>query len=125
VLPGEPFPGQPLIASVKLTRPEIPNRLMESDMSNDTEDTGIIEVLLQRLNDFRLPRLLELKARVDAGEALTDYDLEFLERALDDAHAAIPYTDRRPELQPLAVKMTALYHEIIAKGLDNEQKQQS
>jgi hypothetical protein len=49
---------------------------MESDMSNDTEDTGIIEVLLQRLNDFRLPRLLELKARVDAGEALTDYDLE-------------------------------------------------
>ena len=34
-------------------------------MSNDTEDTGMIEALLQRLNDFRLPRLLELKERVD------------------------------------------------------------
>jgi hypothetical protein len=97
---------------------------MESDMSNDTEDTGIIEVLLQRLNDFRLPRLLELKERVDAGGTLTDYDLEFLERALDDARAAVPHTDRHPELQPLAVKLTALYHEIIATALDNEQKRQ-
>lgn len=93
-------------------------------MTNSTEDTGIIEALLQRLNDFRLPRLLELKERVNAGETLTEYDLEFLERALDDAHAAVPYTDRHPELQPLAVKMTALYNEIIANSLDNEKKKQ-
>lgn len=93
-------------------------------MTNSTEDTGIIEALLQRLNDFRLPRLLELKGRVNAGETLTDYDLEFLERALDDANAAVPYTDRHPELQPLAVKMTALYNEIIANSLDNEKKKQ-
>jgi hypothetical protein len=91
-------------------------------MSNDIEDTGIIEALLQRLNDFRLPRLLELQGRVDAGETLTESDLEFLEHALEDANSSRALIDRHPEVQPLAVKLTALYHDIIAKGLENEKK---
>jgi hypothetical protein len=93
-------------------------------MSNDTEDTGTIEALLQRLNDFRLPRLLELKERVDGGGTLTEPDIEFLGRALEDAHSAIPLSDRHKELQPLAAKLTALYHEITAKALENETKSQ-
>jgi hypothetical protein len=93
-------------------------------MSNDTQDTGIIEALLQRLNDFRLPRLLELKERVDRGESLTASDIEFLGQALEDAHSTIPLSDRHQELQPLTAKLTALYHEIIAKGLENETKSQ-
>jgi len=93
-------------------------------MSNDTEDTGMIEALLQRLNDFRLPRLLELKERVDRGETMSEYDIEFLEGVLEDAHRAGPLSDRHKELQPLAVKMTALYHEITAKALENETKSQ-
>jgi hypothetical protein len=94
-------------------------------MSNDTEETGMIEALLQRLNDFRLPRLLELKDRVDRGETLDEYDLEFLQRALEDAHSAIPLSDRHKELQPLAAKLTALYHEITSKALENETKSQA
>jgi hypothetical protein len=93
-------------------------------MSNDIEDTGMIEALLQRLNDFRLPRLLELKERVDHGETLTEYDLEFLQGVLEDAHSALPLVDRHRELQPLAAKMTVLYHEITAKALENETKSQ-
>ncbi len=93
-------------------------------MSNDTEDTGMIEALLQRLNDFRLPRLLELKERVDRGETMSEYDIEFLEGVLADAHSAVPLSDRHKELQPLAAKMTALYHEITSKALENEAKSQ-
>ena len=93
-------------------------------MSNDTEDTGMIEALLQRLNDFRLPRLLELKERVDRGETMSEYDIEFLEGVLEDAHHAVPLSDRHKELQPLAAKMTALYQEITAKALENETKSQ-
>ena len=93
-------------------------------MSNDTEDTGMIEALLQRLNDFRLPRLLELKERVDVGETLSEYDMEFLERVLEDAHCRPRLIDRHPEVQPLAAKMTALYHEITSKALENEAKSQ-
>jgi hypothetical protein len=93
-------------------------------MSNDTEDTGIIEAMLQRLNDFRLPRLLELQERVNRGESMSEYDIEFLQGMLEDAHSAIPLGDRHPELQPLAARMTALYHEITSKALENETKSQ-
>lgn len=94
-------------------------------MSDRTEDTGVIEAMLQRLNDFRLPRLLELKERVDSGETLTAYDIEFLEHVLEDARTAEGLIQRRPEIQPLAAKVTALYHDIIAKGLENETRNQN
>jgi hypothetical protein len=94
-------------------------------MSDNTEDTGIIEALLQRLNDFRLPRLLELKERVEHGGTLGEYDIEFLEQVLEDAHSGQALSDRRPEMQPLVAKLTALYHEITAKALENEKKSQA
>jgi hypothetical protein len=91
-------------------------------MSDKTEDTGVIEAVLQRLNDFRLPRLLELKERVDGGETLTEYDLEFLEHVLEDGRSVEGIIKRRPEVQPLAAKVIALYHDIVARGLENESK---
>lgn len=89
-------------------------------MSNDTEDTGVIMAILERLNDFRLPRLLELKERMDAGETLSEYDMEFLERVIEDARSAHVYADRHPDVQPLYSRVIALYSEITAKGLENE-----
>jgi len=88
-------------------------------MSKSTEDTGMIEAVLQRLNDFRLPRLLELQERVEGGETLTEYDLEFLEHVLEDARAVEGLIRRNPEVQPLAARVTALYHDIVARGLEN------
>ena len=92
-------------------------------MSTEEEDIGVIEALLQRLNDFRLPRLLELKERVDNGGVIEDYDLDFLERVLEDARSAHSFVDRRPEVQPLYAEVTALYHEITTKALENASKQ--
>ena len=48
-------------------------------MANDTEDTGTIEALLQRLNEVRLPRLLELKER---EHQMTPSDREALQTIL-------------------------------------------
>ena len=93
-------------------------------MSNETEDIGELEAVLQRFNDFRLPRLLEIKGRVDEGEILTDYDLDYLERVMEDARLVHGLADRRPEVQPLYAKATALYHEITEKGLENQSKSQ-
>jgi hypothetical protein len=93
-------------------------------MSNDTEDTGMIEAMLQRLNDFRLPRLLELRGRVEGGAKIDQYDIDFLEQVLKDAHAGQALNDRHPELQSLVAKLTALYHEITSKALENETKSQ-
>lgn len=89
-------------------------------MSGSTMDTGLIEVLLERLEKQRLPRLLALKEKVDAGESLIDEDLDFLENAIVDARKAIPLIDRHPEYQSLAAQVMELYKDISEKALQIE-----
>lgn len=93
-------------------------------MSQETDDIGLIETMLKRLNDFRIPSLLEMKGRVDSGELLTAYDMETLERVLQDNRAIQPVVHRHPEVQLVYAKATDLYHDITSKGLENERKSQ-
>lgn len=86
-------------------------------MNNSTTDTGLIEVLLERLEKQRLPRLLAINEKVDAGKPLEDMDLEFLESSILDARKAIPLIDRNPEYQHLAAQVMELYKEITDKAL--------
>ena len=94
-------------------------------MSDKTEDTGVIETLLARLNEYRLPRLLELQERVNRGEAIDDHDLQFLERVLEDAREIEPLIKRNPNVQPIYAQVTALYAEITAKAVENESNSKS
>jgi|KBSMisStandDraft_5_1062788.scaffolds.fasta_scaffold1850249_2 hypothetical protein len=86
------------------------------------KDAGTIQVLLQQLNDIRLPMALDLKKKVDRGEKLDSYDIDFLETVLADATSAQGMITRHPELQSLVGKLMSLYSEITTKGLENEQK---
>ena len=89
-------------------------------MNNSTTDAGLIEVLLERLEKQRLPRLLALKEKVDDGESLDDVDLDFLESSIADARKVIPIIDRHPEFQSLATKVMELYKDISEKALQIE-----
>ena len=60
-------------------------------MNNSKEDEGLIQVLLEKLEKQRLPRLFALKEKVDAGESLDDSDLDYLETAIKDARKVIPH----------------------------------
>ena len=92
-------------------------------MSDTTiKEAGTIQVMLQRLNDFRLPKALDLKKKVDRGEKLDSYDIEFLESVLADAATAQSLITKHPEIQPLVGKLMGLYSEITSKALENEQK---
>ena len=44
-------------------------------MTQSTQDAGVIAALLDRLETLRLPRLLAIQEKVDAGEPLGDLEL--------------------------------------------------
>jgi hypothetical protein len=91
-------------------------------MKDSSSDTGVIQTLLDRLNNRRLPRAQELKKRVDAGATLTEHDVQFLEQVLKDAHSIQPLVDRHPEYQNIVAGVLQLYKEIMDKALENERK---
>ncbi len=91
-------------------------------MPESPNDAGTIQALLERLEKFRLPRALALKKRVDAGEKLTDDDMEFLQRVFADAQQVEPMVAKHPEYRSLLARLINLYDEITRQALENEKR---
>lgn len=84
-------------------------------------EEGVVEALIERFQAWRLPRALDIKEKVDRGETLDDFDIDFLQEVIKDAEEIKPYVDRRPDYQTLYTHAVGLYGEITKKGLENEQ----
>jgi hypothetical protein len=84
------------------------------------DDAGIIVTLLDRMRTQRLPRALDIKARVDAGGTLDSFDIDFLTEVLADASRLKPLWERHPELNDIAGQLIRIYHEITERALANE-----
>ena len=91
-------------------------------MTDIPKDEGVAYVLLERFEKFRLPRVLDVKERVDNGELLSDADIAFLERVMADAEEVRRLVDRNPEYEKLYARAVSLYQDITKKALENEQK---
>jgi hypothetical protein len=91
-------------------------------MSNPTQDAGVIQTLLDRLNSQRLPMALALKDKVDQGGTLSEYDIQKLEEVFADAQTIQPLIARHPEHQDLVARILHLYSEILDKATENEKK---
>jgi len=100
---------------------------MVIEMSHqDEERLGVAHALLDRLNKQRLPWLLEVERRVNAGERLSDVDLGMLEMVLREAqeneHVLHQLVEKFPELQGIVSRVVDLYRSISTKAMENEQQ---
>jgi len=91
-------------------------------MTDTTNDAGVIQVLLDRFSNQRLPRALELKTKVDGGQRLEQFEVDYLADVLHDIHAIKGLVDRHPEYESLVIKGMQLYTEITARALANEKQ---
>ncbi|MES9945030.1 MAG: hypothetical protein ABW080_08755 [Candidatus Thiodiazotropha sp.] len=91
-------------------------------MPNTTNDEGVIATLLDRFEKQRLPRAIAIKNRVDAGERLSQADIDHLKLVFQDANQIQPLVAKNPEYEQLVAQAFHLYHEITDKALKNEQK---
>ncbi|MCP4410110.1 MAG: hypothetical protein GY807_20665 [Gammaproteobacteria bacterium] len=91
-------------------------------MTELSKDTGVIAVLLQRMETQRLPRALALKEKVGQGEQLDEFDIEFLKEVFADANEIKSIVKQHPEYQALAARVVHLYKEIMDKAMENEEK---
>jgi hypothetical protein len=89
-------------------------------MTKPTDDAGVLVTLIERFEKYRLPRLLELKERVDKGEKLSDLDMEFLKEVFDSSKDVKPYIDRHAGLQDLAAQAMGIYSDVMDKATENE-----
>ena len=92
-------------------------------MDQAEKDKGTIFVLIERFNKQRLPRALEMKKRVDAGEVLTEFDQALINEVQEEMKSVTTIVARNPQYEELAAKVMHLWEEIIAKGLENMKKQ--
>jgi hypothetical protein len=91
-------------------------------MTEISKEQGVAYMVLERFEKFRLPRMLDIKSRVDRGGKLENADLEFLEQVMTDAPEVQRYIAQVPDLGNLYARAVNLYKEITTKALENEQK---
>jgi hypothetical protein len=92
-----------------------------SDLSQEEIDEGTIAALLKR-SRRRIPNLLAIKKRLEAGGTLSSLEITELENMIKGAKDTRALINRHPEYQELVARMVSLYHEITEMAVANEEK---
>ena len=91
-----------------------------SDISKN--HAGIIQTLVEEFETHRLPILLKIKDKVDDGATISDGEIEFLDKVIEDANRSMHLTVNHPELHEFCQLVVHLYKEVSKKALENENR---
>ena len=92
-----------------------------SDPSQEEIEEGTIAALLER-SKRRIPNLLAIKKRLEEGGTLGNFEINQLDRMIEDAKDARALLERHPEYQEVTAKIASLYEEITEMAVANEEK---
>ena len=95
---------------------------LEVTVSDSSSELAVIYALIERFEKQRLPRLLEIKNRVDGGGVLTEIDIQFMFEIANDAQRSKRLIDRHPEWHSFCAEVIHLFEEVMEKALENETK---
>lgn len=91
-------------------------------MSDSANEISVIYALIERFEKQRLPRLLEIKKRVDMGGILSELDIQFMYEIAQDTQRSKRLIDRHPEWHRFCAEVIHLFEEVAEKALENEKK---
>jgi hypothetical protein len=91
-------------------------------MADPRTEAGVTQAILENLEHHTLPRALDLKRQVDAGDRLCESDTAFLEETLERLREDGPYVQHHPQWESLYSRLIDLYDQITRKALANEQR---
>lgn len=91
-------------------------------MTDHEREAGVVQAVLEQLEHQTLPRALDIRKRVDAGERLAESDTLFLEQVLQELRRDGPYVQHHPQWEPLYSRVIDLYDQITRKALENESR---
>lgn len=92
-------------------------------MTDQTNDLGVLTVLMKRAVELRLPRALDIQEKVDGGGLLDEYDIAFLEEVFRDAQSILPMAANHPEYHDVGMRMLQIYKDVLSRALENEKAQ--
>lgn len=83
---------------------------------------GVMQAFFQDFETHRLPRILQLKDKVDRGETINDVEFEYLCKEINDACTVKHLTINYPELEEFCLEVGHLYKELCDKAVENEMR---
>ncbi len=92
-----------------------------ADLEKEEIEEGTIAVMLEQ-SRRRIPNLLAIKKRLEAGGTLSGTEISHLEDIFEGAQRILGIIDDHPELHEISGKIINLYTEITELAVANEQK---
>jgi hypothetical protein len=93
---------------------------VRKSFTDSKAELGIIQVLLHRFSSYRQQYALQLKSQVDRGERLSEYEMRFLKKVLEEGAHAGRLAAKHAKYEDLVNQATGLFSEIMTKARENE-----